>query len=32
MKIHFDTDIGGDIDDLAALIMLLKWQGVAQRV
>src|SRR5581483_5459496 len=28
MKIHLDTDIGGDIDDLAALMMLLKWQGV----
>ncbi len=24
-KIHLDTDIGGDIDDLCALAMLLKW-------
>ncbi len=28
MKIHLDTDIGGDIDDLCALVMLLKWPGV----
>ena len=27
-KIHLDTDIGGDIDDLCALIMLLKWKDV----
>ena len=27
-KIHVDTDIGGDIDDLCALAMLLKWPGV----
>lgn len=27
MKIHIDTDIGGDIDDLCALVMLLRWQG-----
>jgi purine nucleosidase len=27
-KIHLDTDIGGDIDDLCALAMVLKWQGV----
>ena len=25
MKIHLDTDIGGDMDDLCALVMLLKW-------
>jgi inosine-uridine nucleoside N-ribohydrolase len=25
MKIHLDTDIGGDIDDLCALAMILKW-------
>jgi purine nucleosidase len=24
-KIHLDTDIGGDIDDLCALAMILKW-------
>src|SRR5919108_889246 len=24
-KIHFDTDLGGDIDDLCALAMLLRW-------
>ena len=24
-KIHLDTDLGGDIDDLCALAMLLKW-------
>ncbi len=28
MKIHLDTDIGGDIDDLCALAMLLRWRGV----
>lgn len=27
-KIHLDTDIGGDIDDLCALAMLLKWPDV----
>ena len=27
-KIHLDTDIGGDIDDLCALAMLLKWPGL----
>jgi inosine-uridine nucleoside N-ribohydrolase len=26
MKIHLDTDLGGDMDDLCALAMLLKWQ------
>jgi purine nucleosidase len=25
MKIHLDTDLGGDMDDLCALAMLLKW-------
>lgn len=28
VKIHLDTDIGGDSDDLCALAMLLKWPGV----
>ncbi len=28
MKVHLDTDIGGDIDDLCALAMLLKWPEV----
>jgi len=28
MKVHLDTDIGGDIDDLCALAMLLKWPGL----
>ncbi len=27
-KVHLDTDFGGDIDDLAALAMLLKWPDV----
>ena len=27
-KIHLDTDLGGDIDDLCALAMLLRWKGV----
>jgi inosine-uridine nucleoside N-ribohydrolase len=27
MKIHLDTDLGSDIDDLCALAMLLKWPG-----
>jgi inosine-uridine nucleoside N-ribohydrolase len=27
-KVHLDTDIGGDIDDLCALAMLLGWPGV----
>ncbi|HEY3290035.1 MAG TPA: nucleoside hydrolase [Anaerolineae bacterium] len=26
-RVHLDTDIGGDIDDLCALAMLLKWPG-----
>lgn len=25
LKLHLDTDIGGDMDDLCALLMLLKW-------
>ena len=28
MRIHLDTDIGSDIDDLCALAMLLGWEGV----
>ncbi len=28
MKIHLDTDIGGDIDDLCALALLLAYPGV----
>ncbi|MDA1193336.1 MAG: nucleoside hydrolase, partial [Candidatus Poribacteria bacterium] len=28
MKIHLDTDLGGDLDDLCALAMLLRWEGV----
>ena len=27
MEIHLDTDLGGDIDDLCALAMLLRWAG-----
>jgi purine nucleosidase len=27
-KIHLDTDLGGDIDDLCALAILLRWQTV----
>ncbi len=27
MKVHLDTDIGGDIDDLCALALLLRWPG-----
>ena len=27
-KLHLDTDLGGDIDDLCALAMLLRWPGV----
>ncbi|HET6261312.1 MAG TPA: nucleoside hydrolase, partial [Chloroflexia bacterium] len=26
-KVHLDTDLGGDIDDLCALAMLLRWPG-----
>jgi purine nucleosidase len=28
MKLHLDTDLGGDIDDLCALAMLCKWPGL----
>jgi len=28
IKVHLDTDIGGDPDDLCALAMLLKWPDV----
>src|SRR5438105_12278921 len=28
MKVHLDTDIGGDIDDLCALALLLAWPDV----
>ncbi|HSK67589.1 MAG TPA: nucleoside hydrolase, partial [Anaerolineales bacterium] len=27
-NVHLDTDLGGDIDDLCALAMLLRWKGV----
>jgi len=27
-KIHLDTDLGGDIDDLCALAMLLRWENI----
>ena len=27
-KIHLDTDLGGDIDDLCALMMLLRWEDI----
>lgn len=27
-KIHLDSDLGGDIDDLCALAMLLRWENV----
>lgn len=30
LKIHLDTDFGGDIDDICALAMLLRWPGDAQ--
>lgn len=30
-KIHIDTDIGGDIDDLCALAMVLAWPDVEIR-
>jgi purine nucleosidase len=29
-KIHLDTDLGGDIDDLCALAMLLRWSEAVQ--
>ncbi len=28
LKLHLDTDLGGDIDDLCALVMLLNWPDV----
>lgn len=28
IKVHLDTDLGGDLDDLCALAMLLKWPEV----
>ena len=28
MKVHLDTDLGGDIDDVCALALLLRWPGV----
>jgi len=28
IKVHLDTDLGGDLDDLCALAMLLKWPDV----
>jgi purine nucleosidase len=28
MKLHLDTDIGGDLDDLCALAMLLRWSDL----
>jgi inosine-uridine nucleoside N-ribohydrolase len=28
LKIHLDTDLGGDTDDLCALAMLLRWPGL----
>src|SRR5438105_2111974 len=28
LKLHLDTDVGGDIDDLCALALVLKWPGV----
>ncbi len=28
MRIHLDTDLGGDTDDACALVMLLGWPGV----
>src|SRR5215204_1205483 len=27
-EIHLDTDLGGDMDDLCALVMLLRWEEV----
>lgn len=27
LKVHLDTDLGGDMDDLCALSMLLRWSG-----
>lgn len=30
VKVHLDTDFGGDIDDLCALALLLRWSGDVQ--
>jgi inosine-uridine nucleoside N-ribohydrolase len=27
-KVHLDTDLGGDIDDLCALAMVLNWPAI----
>lgn len=32
MKIHLDTDFGGDIDDICALAMLLRWSDNIQLI
>ena len=32
LKVHLDTDLGGDIDDLCALAMLLRWREDVQLV
>jgi inosine-uridine nucleoside N-ribohydrolase len=29
-KVHLDTDLGGDLDDLCALALLLRWQPAVQ--
>src|SRR4051812_927666 len=29
-KVHLDTDLGGDIDDLCALALLLRWSPAVQ--
>ena len=31
LQVHLDTDLGGDIDDLCALALLLRWPGVTVR-
>jgi purine nucleosidase len=28
MRVHLDTDLGGDTDDVRTLALLLKWPGV----
>ena len=28
LKLHLDTDLGGDIDDMCALAMVLNWPDV----
>jgi len=30
-KVHLDTDLGGDIDDLCTLAMVLNWPAIAGR-